>query len=253
MMNYIKSEFYRISHSKSTYLATMVLAGLALLLHIALYSFGGRYATVSFSYSSFVSNPMVFGIMGSIVALFLYEGNRKNGNLKNTISSGISRIKIFISECIVSAITATVIMIVVLAVWIISAEFVLDKSGPVVLADLLMEVPVVYLIAIACLISSIVFLELFEKTVVAIVLWYAIWFIIPQALGYLGLRFDMIYEIAMWLPSNIFNINQQHVNMRECITVWDTTEGIVRCILSGGFWVSVFTLLGLLSLRKRDL
>lgn len=254
MMNYIKSEFYRISHTSSIYLFTGVLVLLAFLLNTVLYYFGNKYATNSFSYSNFVANPMVFAIMGAVIAYFLYEGNRKNGNLKNTVSSGISRIKIFTGKCIVSVVVSTFVMILTLAVWILCAELLLEKTGPVKLNDLLLEVPIMYLIAIASLISSIVFMEVFEKNIVGILIWLFIWFIIPKMLMYLGIRFEIIYNIAMWFPYNFFGIiNGSHVNMQECITVWDTTDGIIKCILSGAMGITIFALSGVVSLRRKDL
>ncbi len=54
-------------------------------------------------------------------------------------------------------------MILALGAWIISAELLLERTGPVALKDLLLEVPAVYLIALAGLISGIFFLERFEK------------------------------------------------------------------------------------------
>lgn len=250
MINFIYSEFYRITHSRGTYAAAGLLAGLAIALNTALKFWGERYAITSFSYSNLVANPMVFAVMGAVVAFFLYEGSRKNGNIKNTVASGISRIKIFIGECIVSAVTSTIVMIISLAAWILSAELLLEKAGPTELRDLLMTVPSVYLIAIASMISCIVMLELFEKMAIGILLWFSIWFFIPNILMYLGLRFDTVLQIALWFPSNIFEINLKHVNMQECITVWDTAAGFLRCILSG---VAIFTLTGFVSLRKKDL
>lgn len=253
MMNYVKSELYRITHTWGMYCFAAILMLLCALLNIATRYLGGRYANTSFSYSNFVANPMGFGFMGLLVAYFLYEGNKKNGSLKNTIAAGISRIKVFVGECIVGTIAAILAMIVTLTVHIASAELLLESAGPVELSDLLLEVPAVFLIAVACLISGIVCIELFDKMVVGMIVWGAIWVIIPKILMYLGLRFESIYDIAMWLPSNFFGVNGLHVNTQECITIWDTASGWVRCLLSGAIGVVIFTLSGIVSLRKRDL
>ena len=63
MMNYTKSEFYRIFITKEIYTAAGLLAGIALLLNATLYFFGNSYANTSFSYSNLVANPMVFAFM----------------------------------------------------------------------------------------------------------------------------------------------------------------------------------------------
>lgn len=254
MMNYIKSEFYRISHTNGVYLFTGVLAVIAMLLNAALYFFGDKYATTSFSYSNFVANPMVFAFMGAVIAYFLYDGSRRNGNLKNTIASGISRITIFAGECIVSAIISTVVMLLISGVWIVCAQLLLDNTGPVQLHDFMLEIAVMYLISIASLISAMVFIEVFDNSIVGMLLWLSIWFILPEVLMYLGIRFEMILDIAMWLPNNFFNmINGSHVNMQECITVWDTIDGIMKCVLSGIAGILVFSISGFVFLRKKDL
>lgn len=254
MMNYMKSELYRVFHTNVMYSTAGILAALAVLLHVGIYYLGNQYATTSFSYSNLVANPMTFAVMGTIITYLLYEGSRRNGNLKNTVASGIPRTKIFIGECIVSVITSTLVMISTLAVWIFCAELLLEKNGPVVLYDLLSEVWAVYPIAIACVISGIVFLEIFEKNMVGILAWFSIWFFIPQILMYVGYRFDAIHNIAMWIPHNIFTVvNGQHVNTQECITAWDTTEGLFRCFVSGIIGIVAFVLSGIVFLKRKDL
>lgn len=254
MMNYIKSEFYRVSHTRGIYLFTGGLVVLAVILNAAIYYLGNQYAISSYSYSHFVASPMLFALMGSMIAFFLYEESHKNGNLKNTVASGISRIKIFAGECIVSTAISTLVMILTLGAWIVCTELLFEKAGPVQLNDLLLEIPMIYLISVASLISSIVFIEIFEKSIIRMVMWFLIWITIPQLLMYVGFRFEMVHDIAMWLPNNFFQVtNGTHVNMRECITVWDTTEGVIKCVLSGVIGIAVFSILGAVCLRKKDL
>lgn len=87
MMNYIKSELYRVFHGREIYGFTGILAALAVLFNVVSHIFQMidvqfLYGNTSFSYSNIVASPMLFGMMGAIVAMSLYEGNRRNGNLK---------------------------------------------------------------------------------------------------------------------------------------------------------------------------
>lgn len=258
-MNYVKSEFYRVSHNRGIYCLTGILAILSFLLNAVLGWFGRAdgssfpYDTTSFSYSNLVANPMIFCVMGAIIGIFLYEGNRKNGNLKNTIAFGIPRTKIFVGECIVATVTAIVSLIVVLAVYIASAVVFLEQTGPVRLTDLLTEIPAVFLIAVASLISGIVCIEAFGKGSTGIIIWFVIWFIIPRIFFYLGLRIDVIHNIAMWMPDNFFGTNVMSVNMSQSITAWGTTKGMVKCLISGIIGIVIFSLSGVVFLRKREL
>lgn len=253
MMNYIKSEFYRVTRTGSIYLLTGILVLLTLTLNFCLYFFSARYTTSSFSYSFLVSNPMVFGSMGAVIGFLLYEGNKRDGNLKNTVSFGISRTAVFLGECIVSVATSVLVMVIVLGVWIGSVLVLLPQTGPVTLNDVLSEVPAVFLIAAACIISALVCVNFFEKASVGIMVWLVIWFLTDKVILYLGMRFAFFYRIAMWLPGNFFGINQQHVNLSQCITVWDTPDGMLKCLISGIAGTLIFTLSGIALLRKREL
>jgi ABC-2 type transport system permease protein len=259
MLNYVKSEFYRVLHDKGVYYFTALLAILAFLLNGVLYWFGKMdgpsfpYNTTSFSYSNLVGNPMIFCVMGAVVGIILYEGSIKNGNLKNTIAFGISRAKVFIGECIVASVTAVVSSIVVLGVYIISAIMLLEHTGPVSLNDLLTEIPAVFLLAVASLVSGIICIEAFKKVSVGIMVWFAIWFIIPRIFFYIGLRVDVIYDIAMWMPDNFFGSSGMSVNMSQSITAWGTARGMAKCIIAGMIGIVVFYFSGIVLLRKREL
>lgn len=257
MMNYIKSEFYRVFHGREIYCFTGILAFLALSFNVVLFWFRMMedfpYGITSFSYSNLVACPLLFGMMGAAVGMLLYEGNRRNGNLKNTVAFGISRVKIFIGECVVATVSATISMVIILAVYIISAVALLEQAGPVTLSDLLTEIPAVFLIAVACLISGIVCIEAFGKTFAGIIVWVTIWMIIPQVLFYIGLRVDILYRIAMWMPNNFFGIAGMSVNMSQCITAWGTVEGMAKCLISGAVGIVVFLAAGVLLLRKKEL
>lgn len=257
MRNYIKSELYRIVHTKEIYLITGTLMALTILYHAGTFLFKDltpRYATTSFSYSCLVANPMLFACAGSVITYFLYEGNRRNGNFKNAVVWGTSRIKVFAGQCIISLTASTCVMLLTLAVWILSAELLLPRTGPVHLTHLLSEIPAVYLICTACLMCTLVCINYFEKNITGILVWGLIWFAIPKILLFGGTRSEALYQIALWLPSSLFTVvNGLYVNTRECITAWDTVGGMLRCIISGGTGILVFALSGILLLKKKDL
>lgn len=258
MMNYIKSEIYRVSHSKDIYCFIAILSGLSFLANAVLGWFGKmdadfRYNTTSYSYSNLVAFPMVFCLLGAITGVLLYEGNRKNGTLKNTVAFGIPRTKIFAGECIVSVISAVISLIIVLAVYVSSAVLFLKPEGPVSLTDLFTEIPAVFLTAVASLICGLVLIEVFSKEITAGIIWAAIWVIIPNLFFYLGLKIDIFFRIAIWMPYNFFSSRMMTVNMSQCITAWGTAAEMIKCIAAGAVGVLVFSLAGVVLLRKREL
>ncbi len=257
MRNYMKSELYRILHTKEMYLITGALVVITVLYHILTFLSKGlapRYATTSFSYSCLVANPMLFACAGTVITYFLYEGNRRNGNIKNAAACGISRVKIFAGQCLISLAASTCAMLLTLTAWILSAGLLLPKTGPVHLTHLLSEIPAIYLISAACLVCALVCISYFEKTITGILVWGLIWFLIPKIFLIGGMRSEVLYQAALWLPSNLFTVvNGLYVNTRECITAWDTVGGMLRCIASGGIGTLVFVLSGILLLKNKDL
>lgn len=257
MLNYIKSEGYRILHTKTMYITALAFSGLALALNIILYVFHVSmidfpYATTSFSYSNLVANPMVYCFAAFVIVGLLYDGDRRNGNVKNSIAYGISRIKIFAGKCIVSLLTCIIMMVITLSVFIGSAVILLVPMGPVTLEALIMEIPAVSLISIAALILAVLCMEIFDKSFSAFLLWYSIMFIIPSICYYLGLRIDIFHAIAAWMPNAFFK-SEMLVNRSICITIWDSTQGLMHCLLAGLIGCGIFASLGYLFIRKRDI
>ncbi len=257
MLNYMKSEFYRVLHSAVVYVTAVILGVLTIILNVMLAGFNRfstdfLYGTTSFSFSNLVANPMVYCYMAFIIVAILYEANKRNGDLKNTIAYGISRTKIFAGKCIVSFITSLVILMIVMTVYIVSAVLLLKHSGPTEIEDLLLEIPAVSLIAISSLILGVVVLELFNKSVIAMVVWYLIFAGIPTALFCIGIKVEFIQKIALWMPENFFRVEMQ-VNMAQCTTIWDTAEGMAKCLISGAIGIVLFSIAGILLLRKKEI
>ncbi len=130
----MKSEFYRIIHSSGIYILTLCFAAAPLFLNLMLFCFGRctpdfPYATTSFSYSNIVANPMIFCIAALCLVFTLYEGNKRNGNLKNLVACGISREKIFAGQFVLCFFASLVVMVITAAVYILSADLLLKNEG----------------------------------------------------------------------------------------------------------------------------
>ena len=85
MLNYIKSECYRVMHSRSTYVMTGIMAVLPVLFHIILYVTGVASSTTqdfpyditSFSFSFLAGSPMLFTYAGLMLQQFCMRMNIK--------------------------------------------------------------------------------------------------------------------------------------------------------------------------------
>ena len=255
MLNYIKSEFYRITHSAMLYAVGFAFAAAPTLMNIMLYCFtlskpDYPFSTTSFSFSNVVASPMIFCVAALFLVYALYEGNKKNGNLKNAIASGLSRGKIFIGQVIVCLVVSIIFLAITAMVYIFSARLLLRIEGPVTAFDLIMEILAVAPIAVAALILSVVVVMRFDKSIMGIIWWLCILFFVPQLLLYIGIEIEPVREIAMWLPRNFFSGMQ--VNQTVCAPIWDAADGLAKCLISGFIGIIVFGIYGIVSLRKKE-
>lgn len=256
MLNYIKSELYRISHSSALYLTTAVFAALPLMLNLILWGFSRTspdfpYASTSFSFSNVVASPMIFCFCALFVVFILYEKSRKNGTLKNIAAFGISNVRIFAARTIVSMIASAVILIITEAVYIGSALLLLPNEGPVTVTDMLTSVGAVSLVAVSSILLAVLLIQLFERSTLSVCVWLCVFWFIPQVLLYLSFAAGIPDGPALWLPANFFNLTE--VNLTNCILLWDTPQGLARCLIAGLAGIIIFSALGILTLKKKDI
>ncbi|MFR3092830.1 MAG: ABC transporter permease [Eggerthella lenta] len=121
MLNYTKSELYRIVHGRELYLFTGVLCAIVLLSSVLLWAMASTpdfpYATVRFSLSNLISMlPSLFLLAGLLVWV-LFADDRKDGTFKNAVADGCSRRDLFVGKCLVSTGLGLASMMVILAVY----------------------------------------------------------------------------------------------------------------------------------------
>lgn len=256
MLNYIKSEIYRVTRSSVLYMTVFCFAAIPVLFNLVLFCFmkltpDFRYATTSYSYSNIVANPMIFCAAALFSVYIFYEGEKKNGNIKNVIAFGISREKILMGQLVVSALVSMAILVITEAAYILSAVLLLKNEGPVTAADMMHETFVILPIAAAALIFGITVMHIFEKVIVGLAVWYGVFYLVPQILFYIGMKIEAVRNIAMWMPRNFFS--GMEVNMSVCMPVWDMREGLFKCLISGFLGIIIFGIIGICSIRKKEI
>lgn len=254
MLNYIKSEIYRVTHTKDIFIMTGIMAGLALFMNIILFIYnqaekGFPYGTVRFSLNIMTSAVTIVIIAGAAVVGILYSSDRPYGTVKNPIAYGISRRSIFLGRCTVSSITAVFSFIAILTPYIGSAYLLLKDSEMEPLEELLKGSGAVLLNAFAALILAVALYQIFSKGYVAMAVWFAIVVFIPQILFFAGLRIEILSKIAKWLPWNLFS-REVIVTMSTYQCLWNTSYGLLRCIVSGVVGIIIFLTFGILSSKR---
>lgn len=260
MLNYLKSELYRVVHSKEVYILTASMAGLTVLFNLVLFLFNRvspnfPYAKLLFSMNMLTGSLQDMFMAAGIMVSFLFTDEFRNGTLKNVISFGISRTTFFLGKCIVCTLTAGVSMIVILFFYVGSALLLLENAGLEPLWEMLGGVMSNIPAAAASLILTVGLYCNFHKDMAVILWWMMIMWILPTVSFFVGLKIDIIGRIAEWMPWNYLNYEVK-VGMRipyQCQCLWDTPEGLAKCLIAGTAGILIFTVFGIICFRKKEI
>lgn len=257
MLNYLKSECYRITRSKGIYVMTAALCGLVLALNVVLalcnhYLPDFRYGTFRFSLNTFTSATYVTVILGALVAGMLFTDDLRNGILKNAVSYGISRTKLLLGKCVVCLVCALLMLCIVAAVYIGGAYLLLDNPEWLPLREMLLGIAASLPSAAASLTFTIVLTCLFQKEMNIVIWWAIFYYLIPLATFFLGLKIPFLEKLAEWMPYFFLRIEAQ-VSFTEYHCLWDTSQGLTKCIVSGIVGILLFLSFGIWKFRKQDI
>ena len=176
MLNYMKSELYRIVHGRELYLFTGVPCAIVLASSVLLWAMASTpdfpYATVRFSLSNLISMlPSLFLLAGLLVWV-LFADDRKDGTFKNAVADGCSRRDLFVGKCLVSTGLGLASMTVILAVYVGSAVLLLEGPADAV-SILLKGVAAALPFTVACVVLGVAVCSVLPKTSAAFLVWLA--------------------------------------------------------------------------------
>ena len=256
MLNYMKSEWCRIVCGRELYLFTGVLCAIVLAANVLLCAMASTpdfpYATVRFSMSNLISSLGLLFFMAGLLVWVLYADDRKDGTFKNAIVHGCSRRDLFVGKCLVSTALGLLSMAVILVVYIGSAVLLLEGSTEAVFI-LLKGVAAALPFTVACIVLGVAACATLPKTITAFLVWLAIVSVIPAVLNVIGLGVEPVARLASWLPANFFS-NEVAINQSGLAQfLWDTPEGLAKCMIAGFSGIAVFGVAGLWRANKAEL
>lgn len=256
MLNYLKSEFYRVARSRDLYILTIVAAMLTVFMNAVLYYFQHfvtgefRYATVRFSLNNMLGNLTFMFVGGLIAAVLVFADEHKNGTIKNTVAYGVSRTQFFIGKCIVASVTASISFIVIEAAHIGTAYLLLENAELEPLKVLLHGVAAILPAAFGAIVLGIAVLCCTEKLTNVIIIWTTVFYLIPAFCDALGRKSELFAKIVRWMPNYQFGRGiTGYLGTYQC--VWDTPEGLFRCLVSGFAILLMSAVAGILIFRRK--
>lgn len=257
MLNYMKSECYRTIKGKGFYTAIVILGGMVLAMNVILalsghYIPGFAYGTFRFSLNMYTEYMFWTVVLGAVVPACLFFDDRRNGVLKNAVSYGIAREKLFLGKCIVAFFFTFLVLCAVLAVYVGSAYLLLKNPEWEPLREMLMGVVSALPSAAASLVFSMLLGCIFQKDMTAVLVWVSVYYLIPMAFFIVGMKFDLFARIFRWMPYSFLSV-ESLVTMGDYQCLWDTADGLFRCQLSGFAGILIFLVLGIWRFPKTEL
>ena len=134
MLNYMKSEWFRTFHRKYLYITTGCLCALVILASVFLKVNEDVMYDMTDYMGTFLLSIVTTGLsMGyyltMIVADMIFSDEYKHQTLKNTVSYGISRVKIYLGKLISGLMAGVLVMTVTVAVTVVTALLVFGTDA----------------------------------------------------------------------------------------------------------------------------
>lgn len=257
MINYIRSEFYRLLRNRSAYLFILVCSALITSAHVLLAVVAHNepnfpYATTDFALSLFYTGLSIVFLLCITVASIIFGNEHTNHTLKNSISYGINRGSIYFGKLIVEMIYALIAFAIITGVDIGSAYLLLEDSGPESLEVLFRTSFVALPQLLFALAATNCFLFIIESNGAAIAAIIGLTVAYPIVNGYLGLKFDIFAKLNRILPWNIVNnIVFDHEKM-SLIQPWAGKDGYTNSWLFGILQMVLLVLIGFVVFRRKE-
>ncbi|RDU21976.1 ABC transporter permease [Anaerosacchariphilus polymeriproducens] len=258
MSNYIKSEFYRNINSKSIWILIGIFSMLIVLMNVVLAISNQQienfpYATTAFSFGMVSADTSSLIFITFIIVSIVFGDENKHNTLKNVVSYGITRKQIILGKIITAIFFSLVCLLIVLLFYISSAYLLLQNSGiaafHVFLIAILSSLPS----CVAVLILIIALFLIIDNSMTASMICFSIIILIPTVFSLVGRKVEIFRQICRWLPYCLLKeVDYSSIN-NTYSGIWDTPEGLARCIAAGILWSLIFGAFGLIVFKKKEL
>ena len=258
MISYIKSEFYRLLHSKGSYLFIIVCSVLLISANVVLAVVGHveesfAYNNTSFSLSLFYSYLPVIYLLCISVASIVFGNEHNNHTMKNSISYGISRGSIYFGKLITEIVYAVTALIAIAVLYIGSAYLLLENSHSGDLEVVLRAYFVALPLLLFALATTNCFLFIIESTGGAITAVFGVMVAFPLVSNFLAMKFVLFRKLSEIHPWNLINKMTFNYEKYQLILPWEGNTGYINYWIYGILQMVLFILIGFVVFRKKEI
>ncbi|MDE6314466.1 MAG: ABC transporter permease [Lachnospiraceae bacterium] len=257
MLNYIKSDLYRIFHSKGIYVfvtvCSLLLFAMNLINHIANLKIEGfLYGTTDFAFGMVTSSMSYILCIVALFSTVICGDDYKNRTINNSISFGISRKKIYGAKLITALLTSALSLVIILGVLIISGYILLEHSNTGELISLFTAVTACIPALICSLIACLTFYYIFGSVQTMIWGFLGVFVAFPMVISLLALKFHFFQQLNNWLIYSMVSYYSWDEN-ENLVFLWNTTDGFFQLITAGIIGIVIFTIIGIFGIEKKEL
>ena len=280
MLNYIRAELYKVTHRVYTWIMLgLIFLGEGLMFIIW---FDNREYMNFFDAVHVVGMMMILGFIATIFTCdIVFAGQHQNGTLKNEVSFGLSRAKIYLGKFIAMTFLSVLAMVIALGVYLGVCRVMLpdytanavyyetwgiyEGGGALTALELVgvwifTELPVwLGCQAVICAASF-----LLNSAIVANLVTFGVVIGSHYVIGLLALFLhsgspvsQLLGKINSWLPYEILLAQDPGVgllNLRPTPAILELSwEMVARSWIIGGFWLIFATAAGLYFFRKKEI
>lgn len=252
MLNYMKSEGFRIMKNRSLFILTLICAGLMAGLVLVLYCFK---KVPSFPYSNTrhalanIYMQMNF-LMLAVIAFgaSMHNNEEKYHTIKHSVAFGIRRSTIFLGRFFVQVLASACIYVALTVMFTVLSYALLYHENVGELESLIR----VSLGSVTCLTSSLAVTHLLlmnaDNQGMAYVAAVSIVAVIPSLLNLLGRRVGLVQKLAELFPINVLAYNSPLVSAEGM-----AYPEILRSLAIGLVWTVLFLALGMVCFQHREI
>ena len=189
--------------------------------------------------------------LSSVMGILVVCDDLKHRTINNSVAFGIVREQIFLSKVIVGIAASALCLLVTESVLMGSGYLLLEDSGAAYTLSLLKGTAACIPAWTAGLIAIISLCYLTGSGGASIWGWLLIMVVAPTMVGILGMKFQFCARLSSWLLYPLISTTIQTEEWLEYS--WSTTAGFLKCQAAGVIGMGVFTTLGILAIRRREL